>query len=161
MWPSRPEKLLMLGLLIWGLLLFWATHYIGDIAQVRRSATIYQLDEIVSFVSEPCCLIVFLQPWMYPTFYGLYYLFVIFAPAIFAFAFGKGVVPLVPPTGLHNDVHLHISAGYGLDVLGIRLAFGVSRHHRRASSKNANRATRRRCGRRSTQAILNHLAELG
>src|SRR6266571_1212274 len=94
MWPSRPEKLLMLGLLIWGLLLFWATHYIGDIAQVRRSATIYQLDEIVSFVSEPCCLIVFLQPWMYPTFYGLYYLFVIFAPAIFAFAFGKGWCPL-------------------------------------------------------------------
>src|SRR5438105_1056959 len=51
MWPSRPEKLLMLGLLIWGLLLFWAAHYIGDIGQVRPSATIYQLDEIVSFVN--------------------------------------------------------------------------------------------------------------
>ena len=81
------------GLLLGGWLLLASAHAaLADIPweKVPPNATVYRLDGIAAYVSNPCCFILFAEPWMGMVF-GVLELLVIASPAIFAFVFGKGL----------------------------------------------------------------------
>ena len=58
--------------------------------RIAPNAVQHKLDAILTFVSDPCCAIVFAKPWMGIVF-GLLELVILLLPIIMAFLFGSGM----------------------------------------------------------------------